>query len=240
MHSRSPTSEKGKETADTSFPDTPASATPPTTTSSLPKPLASIASAFRRSSVVHPPTTPSASQSSRPSTPLGSSSATAAAGAVAGSSTLPPSAANRPAMLIKERDATDDIDESEKSAPPAFPSLGSSNPSRRVLQGNASTRGGKEGTAGQQEGDETASEGHESNDDDSPPFDFNLFLEQMRNRSAEPIAKYLRSFLKEFNKRQWSVNDQIRVINDFLDVSRSRSRGEPPRVPSVCHANAPT
>lgn len=27
---------------------------------------------------------------------------------------------------------------------------------------------------------------------DDPPFDFNRFLEQMRSRSAEPIAKYLR------------------------------------------------
>lgn len=52
-------------------------------------------------------------------------------------------------------------------------------------------------------------------------FDFNFFLDQMRTKSAEPIAKYLRSFLREFNKKMWNVNDQIRVINDFLDVSPS-------------------
>ena len=28
---------------------------------------------------------------------------------------------------------------------------------------------------------------------DPPPFDFQLFLDQMKSRSAEPVAKYLRS-----------------------------------------------
>ncbi|GAA6027228.1 hypothetical protein JCM8097_002504 [Rhodosporidiobolus ruineniae] len=60
---------------------------------------------------------------------------------------------------------------------------------------------------------------------DEPTFDFNRFLEQMRTRSADPIAKYLRSFLKEFNRRPpISPSDQTRVINDFLDFIAAKMR----------------
>lgn len=60
---------------------------------------------------------------------------------------------------------------------------------------------------------------------DEPVFDFNRFLEQMRSRSADPIAKYLRSFLKEFSRRPpVSTTDQVRVINDFLDFIAGRMR----------------
>ncbi|KWU41357.1 hypothetical protein RHOSPDRAFT_23182 [Rhodotorula sp. JG-1b] len=56
-------------------------------------------------------------------------------------------------------------------------------------------------------------------------FDFNRFLEQMRSRSADPIAKYLRSFLKEFSRRPpVSTTDQVRVINDFLDFIAGKMR----------------
>ncbi|GAA5860529.1 hypothetical protein JCM1840_000287 [Sporobolomyces johnsonii] len=64
---------------------------------------------------------------------------------------------------------------------------------------------------------------------DEPAFDFNKFLEQMRTRSADPIAKYLRSFLKEFSRRPpVSVNDQVRVINDFLDFIATKMRAVDP------------
>lgn len=48
------------------------------------------------------------------------------------------------------------------------------------------------------------------------PFDFHRFLEQLRHRTADPVAKYLRSFLLEFSKRQWMVNEQVKIIHDFL------------------------
>lgn len=72
-------------------------------------------------------------------------------------------------------------------------------------------------------------------------FDFQKFLDQVKSRGAEPVAKYLRSyvnslgqsanpffacltivpsFLSSFVKRTFSVNDQVKVINDFLIVSR--------------------
>ncbi|RDB23795.1 Vacuolar protein sorting-associated protein 9a [Hypsizygus marmoreus] len=49
------------------------------------------------------------------------------------------------------------------------------------------------------------------------PFDFQNFLDQMKSRSAEPVSKYLRSFLSNFAKRTFTVNDQVKIINDFLN-----------------------
>lgn len=70
------------------------------------------------------------------------------------------------------------------------------------------------------------------------PFDFQTFLDQMKSKSAEPVAKYLRRFVKQtsrihdaqpefrefssfltnFSRKSFSVNDQIKLIHDFLDV----------------------
>ncbi|KAG1144191.1 hypothetical protein G6F37_006476 [Rhizopus arrhizus] len=49
------------------------------------------------------------------------------------------------------------------------------------------------------------------------PFDFNRFLEQMKSRSAKPITRYFKSFLQAFDRRPWTVNEQIKIIQDFLD-----------------------
>jgi hypothetical protein len=48
------------------------------------------------------------------------------------------------------------------------------------------------------------------------PFDFHRFLEQLRNKKADPVARYLKSFLLEFGKRQWMVHEQVKIISDFL------------------------
>ncbi len=48
------------------------------------------------------------------------------------------------------------------------------------------------------------------------PFDFHRFLEQLRHRSADPVARFLRSFLIEFGKKQWMVHEQVKIISDFL------------------------
>ena len=48
------------------------------------------------------------------------------------------------------------------------------------------------------------------------PFDFHRFLEQLRHRTADPAAKFLRSFLQEFGKKQWMVHEQVKIISDFL------------------------
>ncbi|CAK5283173.1 unnamed protein product [Mycena citricolor] len=57
-----------------------------------------------------------------------------------------------------------------------------------------------------------------SSSTDPPPFDFQKFLDQMKSRHAEIVAKYLKSFLGNFAKRTFTVNDQIKIINDFLNV----------------------
>jgi hypothetical protein len=48
------------------------------------------------------------------------------------------------------------------------------------------------------------------------PSDFHRFLEQLRNKKADPVARYLKSFLSEFAKRQWMVHEQVKIISDFL------------------------
>lgn len=49
------------------------------------------------------------------------------------------------------------------------------------------------------------------------PFDFHRFLEQLRHKSADPVARFLRSFLNEFAKKQWMVHEQVKIIADFLE-----------------------
>jgi hypothetical protein len=59
------------------------------------------------------------------------------------------------------------------------------------------------------------------------PFDFHRFLEQLRNKSADPVARYLRSFLQEFGKKQWMVHEQVKIISDFLEfISRKMGQCE--------------
>ncbi|KAG8919263.1 hypothetical protein FRC00_011572 [Tulasnella sp. 408] len=57
-----------------------------------------------------------------------------------------------------------------------------------------------------------------------PPFDFQKFLDQMKMKSAEPVAKYLRSFLSNFAKRNFTVNDQIKIIREFLEFITTKMR----------------
>lgn len=52
-------------------------------------------------------------------------------------------------------------------------------------------------------------------DEELKPFDFQRFLDQLRHKSADPIARYVKSFLHEFNKRPWTTNEQIKIVGDF-------------------------
>ncbi|KAI0766981.1 hypothetical protein BD413DRAFT_635420 [Trametes elegans] len=61
-------------------------------------------------------------------------------------------------------------------------------------------------------------------DQEPPPFDFQKFLDQMKQKGAEPVGKYLRSFLSNFAKRTFTVNDQVKLINDFLNFISARMR----------------
>ncbi|PBK99679.1 hypothetical protein ARMGADRAFT_514004 [Armillaria gallica] len=57
-----------------------------------------------------------------------------------------------------------------------------------------------------------------------PPFDFQKFLDQMKSRNAEAVSKYLKSFLSNFTKRTFTVSDQIKIINDFLNFIAKQMR----------------
>ncbi|KAI0683776.1 hypothetical protein BC835DRAFT_1393751 [Cytidiella melzeri] len=63
-----------------------------------------------------------------------------------------------------------------------------------------------------------------SGDGDPLQFDFQRFLDQMKMKSAEPVGKYLRSFLSNFAKRTFTVGDQIKLINDFLNFISVKMR----------------
>ncbi|KAI9670696.1 MAG: hypothetical protein M1831_005916 [Alyxoria varia] len=54
------------------------------------------------------------------------------------------------------------------------------------------------------------------------PFDFHRFLDQLKHKSADPVAKFLKSFLQEFGKKQWMVHEQVKLINDFLTFIGNR------------------
>lgn len=61
----------------------------------------------------------------------------------------------------------------------------------------------------------------------SLPFDFHRFLEQLRHRTADPVARFLRSFLGEFAKKQWAVHEQVKIISDFLEfISKKMAQCE--------------
>ncbi|KAF8269758.1 hypothetical protein EI94DRAFT_1724215 [Lactarius quietus] len=60
--------------------------------------------------------------------------------------------------------------------------------------------------------------------DKDPAFDFQKFLDQMKTKSAEPVARFLRSFLSNFAKRTFTVTDQVKLINDFLNFISQKMR----------------
>ncbi|BGP16072.1 hypothetical protein JCM10213_006792 [Rhodosporidiobolus nylandii] len=180
---------------------------------------------------------PAAAHPHRPSTPPASSSSSAP---------LPPRTAPQtpsgPSTLAKPFTSIASVFRStpKNSAPSSSagstPQPGSSPVLREkggfmtAIAGSGAAVKGK-GKASMDEGDQREydekrdGKGKEREQRPEPVFDFNRFLEQMRMRSADPIAKYLRSFLKEFSRRPpVSPSDQARVINDFLDFIAGKMR----------------
>lgn len=59
------------------------------------------------------------------------------------------------------------------------------------------------------------------------PFDFHRFLEQLRHRTADPVARFLRSFLQEFSKKRWMAHEQVKIVGDFLEfISKKMAQCE--------------
>ncbi|CCH45374.1 Vacuolar protein sorting-associated protein [Wickerhamomyces ciferrii] len=48
-------------------------------------------------------------------------------------------------------------------------------------------------------------------------FDFQLFLKQLKSKKADPVIRYIRSFLTKFNQKLWTAQEQEKLINDFKD-----------------------
>ncbi|CAI1616184.1 hypothetical protein SEUBUCD646_0M00510 [Saccharomyces eubayanus] len=53
--------------------------------------------------------------------------------------------------------------------------------------------------------------------DDEPFYDFQLFAKQLQSPGADPLAKYTKSFLRNFMAQRllWTVTEEIKLINDF-------------------------
>ncbi|KAL7414941.1 hypothetical protein BDY24DRAFT_414133 [Mrakia frigida] len=61
-------------------------------------------------------------------------------------------------------------------------------------------------------------------DQQATSFDFPRFLEQLKSRSAEPVAKYLKSFLTNFAKKTFTMNEMIKLVHDFLKFISARMK----------------
>ncbi|KDQ61512.1 hypothetical protein JAAARDRAFT_30960 [Jaapia argillacea MUCL 33604] len=74
------------------------------------------------------------------------------------------------------------------------------------------------------QGSEERSNGKQREEGKDLPFDFQRFLDQMKMKGAEPVAKFLKSFLSNFAKRTFTVNDQVKLIHDFLNFISVKMR----------------
>ncbi|CDO73317.1 hypothetical protein BN946_scf185008.g79 [Trametes cinnabarina] len=160
------------------------------------------------------PTSPSSapSTSNRPSSPIPAFPALAA---LARTFALPLTRSQRPRSLdtataVPSPATISSFAQQQQSAPGTHPPSDQS----RATQGLASSTSGRS----------SPSPSGNGKDQEPPPFDFQKFLDQMKLKGAEPVAKYLRSFLSNFAKRTFTVNDQVRLINDFLTFIAARMR----------------
>ncbi|KAK9235669.1 hypothetical protein V1525DRAFT_256650 [Lipomyces kononenkoae] len=71
-------------------------------------------------------------------------------------------------------------------------------------------------------------------------FDFQRFLSQLRHKGADPLSRYLKSFLHEFGKRSWTVREQVKIVQDFQNFIAPRIPLYPPfsTLPETEIANA--
>ncbi|BEI83225.1 hypothetical protein CcaverHIS002_0310930 [Cutaneotrichosporon cavernicola] len=63
---------------------------------------------------------------------------------------------------------------------------------------------------------------------EEPAFNFSGFLKDLRTKSADPVARYLKSFLNNFAKKPFTVNEQIKLIRDFLAFIEGKMRAVEP------------
>lgn len=63
---------------------------------------------------------------------------------------------------------------------------------------------------------------------DLPPLDFDAFLNELRLPSAFMLTRYLKSFLREFNKKSWTCDQQQKIVADFLKFINDKMRQTEP------------
>ncbi|KAL7422556.1 hypothetical protein Q5752_003204 [Cryptotrichosporon argae] len=63
---------------------------------------------------------------------------------------------------------------------------------------------------------------------DEPAFNFSGFLRDLRGKSAEPVARYLKSFLSNFAKKPFTVNEQVKLVRDFMNFIENKMRAVEP------------
>lgn len=59
---------------------------------------------------------------------------------------------------------------------------------------------------------------------DKDGFNYNNFLQQLRQPSAKPIARTVKSFLTEFSRRPMTLSEQVRFVHEFLDFIATKMR----------------
>ncbi|ODO10996.1 hypothetical protein I350_01596 [Cryptococcus amylolentus CBS 6273] len=79
------------------------------------------------------------------------------------------------------------------------------------------TAAGKRPEGSVSEVERGAEEEEEAEELKEPQFNFSEFLKDLKMKSADPVARYLKSFLSNFVKKPFTVNEQIKLIHDFLD-----------------------
>ena len=47
-------------------------------------------------------------------------------------------------------------------------------------------------------------------------------MQQLRQRQASVLTQYFKSFLREFGKKKWTLNQQSIIVKDFLDFMSSK------------------
>ncbi|KAK8161927.1 hypothetical protein IWX90DRAFT_388482 [Phyllosticta citrichinensis] len=134
-----------------------------------------------------------------------------------GTSSFPP---RKSSLQPPERSSSEEMDRQEASAPePSMQSQPSQEPPQKG-KGPASS-------AAQPAPNLHKPPPPEPDPEPDLPFDFHRFLEQLRHRTADPVAKFLRSFLYEFGKKQWMVHEQVKIISDFLEfISKKMAQCE--------------
>lgn len=59
-------------------------------------------------------------------------------------------------------------------------------------------------------------------------FDFQAFLKGFKSKECQPAHKYLKSFLSQFSRRSWSVEEQVKLIRDFREFLFNKLLEQPP------------